>query len=54
MQRIPPRFIFQRSWWARLLLSALPLVARLEVGRGRPRAIVRRFTSGVTDVKLRV
>ena len=54
MQRIPPRFIFQRSWWARLLMSALPLVARLEVGRGRPRAIVRRFTSGVTDVKLRV
>jgi 2-polyprenyl-6-methoxyphenol hydroxylase-like FAD-dependent oxidoreductase len=54
MQRVPPRFIFQRSWWARLLMATLPLLTRLEVGRRPPRAIVRRFMSGVTDVKLRV
>ena len=54
MQRIPPRFIFQRSWWARALMATLPLVARLGMDRGLRSPLVGRFAFGATEVKLRV
>lgn len=54
MQRIPPRFIFQRSWWARALLAAVPFVARLGMAGALRNPFVGRFAFGVTDVKLRV
>jgi 2-polyprenyl-6-methoxyphenol hydroxylase-like FAD-dependent oxidoreductase len=53
MQRVPPRVIFGRSWWARVLLAAVPTLARLQLGaRGGP--VLGRFAFGVTDVKLAV
>ena len=54
MQRVPPRFVFQRSWWARLALAAVPVLFRLARFAPRGGPVVERFAFGVTDVKLRV
>jgi 2-polyprenyl-6-methoxyphenol hydroxylase-like FAD-dependent oxidoreductase len=52
MQRVPPRLIFGRTWWARALLAAVPTLARLQAFSSRGGPVVGRFAFGVTDVKL--
>lgn len=54
MQRVPPRIIFQRTWWARWLLASVPTLARLQTLSRRGGPIVGRFAFGVEDVTLRV
>jgi 2-polyprenyl-6-methoxyphenol hydroxylase-like FAD-dependent oxidoreductase len=54
MQRIPPRLIFERSWWNRWVLAVLPTLARLQLLFPRGGPAIERFMFGVTDVELRV
>jgi 2-polyprenyl-6-methoxyphenol hydroxylase-like FAD-dependent oxidoreductase len=54
MQRVPPRFVFQRAWWARAALAAAPLLFRLMRFAPRGGPVLERFAFGVTDVELRV
>ncbi len=54
MQRVPPRIIFQRTWWAKWLLAAVPTLARLQTLSARGGPVLGRFAFGVEDVKLRV
>jgi 2-polyprenyl-6-methoxyphenol hydroxylase-like FAD-dependent oxidoreductase len=54
MQRIPPHFFFQRTWWARLAIRAFPFLLRRDMLRGRGGVAVRRIAFGVTEVRLRV
>jgi 2-polyprenyl-6-methoxyphenol hydroxylase-like FAD-dependent oxidoreductase len=54
MQRVPPRFVFQRTWWARGALALAPLFLRLQLQGGARTAVVGRFFFGIDDVRLRV
>jgi 2-polyprenyl-6-methoxyphenol hydroxylase-like FAD-dependent oxidoreductase len=54
LQRVPPRVVFGRSWWARALLAAVPTLARVQVLGARGGPVIGRFAFGVTDVKLAV
>jgi 2-polyprenyl-6-methoxyphenol hydroxylase-like FAD-dependent oxidoreductase len=54
LQRLAPRILFQRVWWARPVLALVPWLLRSDAVRGRQGAVVRRFAFGTTDVKLAV
>jgi 2-polyprenyl-6-methoxyphenol hydroxylase-like FAD-dependent oxidoreductase len=54
MQRVPPRFVFQRTWWARLALGLAPLLLRLQLPASAGSGVVGRFAFGIDDVVLRV
>jgi 2-polyprenyl-6-methoxyphenol hydroxylase-like FAD-dependent oxidoreductase len=54
MQRVPPRIVFGRSWWARAILASVPALARLQALGARGGPVAGRFAFGITDVKLDV
>jgi 2-polyprenyl-6-methoxyphenol hydroxylase-like FAD-dependent oxidoreductase len=54
LQRLAPRILFQRVWWAPIALAVLPWLLRSDAVRGRQGAVVRRFAFGTTDVRLAV
>jgi len=54
LQALPPRVIFRRTWWARLVLELVPRLLGSDIARARRGAAFRRFAFGVTEVRLRV
>ena len=54
MQRMPPRILFQRTWWSKWLLAVLPTLAGLQTLSPTGGPVLGRFAFGTTDVKLRV
>ena len=54
MQKVPPRLLFQRSLWARTILSALPLLVRMGIAQRGFRFLLRRMAHGLTRVRLEV
>jgi 2-polyprenyl-6-methoxyphenol hydroxylase-like FAD-dependent oxidoreductase len=54
-QQAPPRILFGRTWTSRLVVGVLlPLVARIGMPGLRNNPFLRRFTNGVTEVRLQV
>jgi 2-polyprenyl-6-methoxyphenol hydroxylase-like FAD-dependent oxidoreductase len=54
LQALPPRVLFRRTWWARLLLELVPRLLGSDIARARRGTIFRSFAFGVTEVRLRV
>lgn len=54
LQALPPRILFRRTWWARLVLELVPRLLGSDITRARRGSVFRRFAFGVTEVRLRV
>jgi glycine/D-amino acid oxidase-like deaminating enzyme len=54
LQALPPRVLFRKTWWARLVLELVPRLLGSDIARARRGTAFRRFAFGVTEVRLRV
>ena len=52
LQAIPPRVVLRDVWWTRLLLRALPALARGQIRQARNQGVFGRFAWGVSEVRL--
>ncbi len=52
-QALPPKVLFRKAWWARLLLRTATTFAGTSFARSRSGGAFARFASGLTDVQVK-